>query len=267
MSKQINRPQLWADHLPVPKGTIDKYGRGHALILAAGQLTGATRLAATSCSRIGAGLVSVLAARRTDVYRASLPPQVMVWDGVFAKPSKVTVVLVGCGGVETRAFERLIGRSSNCHQIFDAGAIPAALRLRAPDRRHRIITPHRGEFDRTFPPSGGSIYDRAAAAARQTSSFVVLKGAETIIVAPDGNMVVNRRSSPYLATAGTGDVLAGMICGLVAQKMPPFEACCAAVWMHSEAALRFGPGLVASDIPDFTPAILGHLLAEEDMPD
>ena len=244
MSKQINRPQLWMDQLPVPTGTIDKYGRGHALILAASQLTGATRLAASACSRVGAGLVSVLSARRADIYRASLPPQIMVWDGVFAKPSRVTVVLAGCGGVDQRPFERLINRSSGCHQIFDAGAIPAALRLRMPDHRHRIITPHRGEFDRVFPPDGNSVHDRATAAARQTSSFVVLKGAETIIVAPDGDMAVNRRSSPYLATAGTGDVLAGMICGLVAQKMPSFEACCAAVWIHSEAApsLRSGVG-------------------------
>lgn len=265
MSKQINRPQLWADHLPVPAGTIDKYGRGHALILAASQLTGATRLAATACSRVGAGLVSVLSARRTDIYRVALPPQIMIWDGVFAKPSKVTVVLAGCGGVERRPFERLINRSSACHQIFDAAAIPAALSLRVPDRRHRIITPHRGEFDRIFPPDGNSIYERGAAAARKTSSLVVLKGAETIIVAPDGNMVVNRRSSPYLATAGTGDVLAGMICGLLAQKMPSFKACCAAVWMHSEAALRFGPGLVASDISDLVPSILSDLLDRKDL--
>ena len=79
-------------------------------------------------------------------------------------------------------------------------------------------------------------------------------------------MVVNRRSSPYLATAGTGDVLAGMICGLIAQKMPPFEACCAAVWMHSDAALRFGPGLVSSDIPGLFPAILHDLLSGKDPP-
>lgn len=145
--------------------------------------------------------------------------------------------------------------------MLDAGAIGAVMRHRAPTDRQRIITPHQGEFDRAFPDLGGGVETRAVAAARLTASLVVLKGRDTIVAAPDGRLVVNSRSSAYLATAGTGDVLAGLIAGLLAQGMPPFEACCAAIWIHAEAGIRFGPGLVAGDIPDMVPAILSRLLA------
>jgi len=261
VSMQVNRPPLWRDVLPTPAAEADKYARGHVLILGATELTGATRLAANACSRIGAGLVSVVATRRADVYRASLPPQVMVWDGVLHRPKRVSVILAGCGGADRQPLERVLARSSGCHQVLDAGAIGAVMRHRAPTDRQRIITPHRGEFDRAFPDLGGGVETRALAAARLTASLVVLKGPETIIVAPDGRLVVNSRSSAYLATAGTGDVLAGLIAGLLAQGMSPFEACCAAVWIHAEAGIRFGPGLVAGDIPDQVPTILSRLLA------
>jgi hydroxyethylthiazole kinase-like uncharacterized protein yjeF len=261
MSLQVNRPPLWRDLLPSPTPDADKYARGHVLVLGAPDLTGATRLAASASSRIGAGLVSVVATRRADVYRASLPPQVMVWDGVLHRPKRVSVVLAGCGGVDHQPLERVLARSSGCHQVLDAGAIKAVMRHRAPTDRQRIITPHLGEFDRAFPDLGGGVETRAVAAARLTASLVVLKGRDTIVAAPDGRLVVNSRSSAYLATAGTGDVLAGLIAGLLAQGMPPFEACCAAIWIHAEAAIRFGPGLVAGDIPDMVPAILSWLLA------
>ncbi len=261
MSMQVNRPPLWRDLLPTPAPDADKYARGHVLVLGAPDLTGATRLAASACSRIGAGLVSVVATRRADVYRASLPPQVMVWDGVLHRPKRVSVILAGCGGADRQPLERILARSSGCHQVLDAGAIGAVMRHRAPTDRQRIITPHMGEFDRAFPDLGGGVETRAVAAARLTASLVVLKGRDTIVAAPDGKLVINSRSSAWLATAGTGDVLAGLIAGLLAQGMPPFEACCAAVWMHAEAGIRFGPGLVAGDIPDMVPAILSRLLA------
>jgi len=261
MALQVNRPPLWRDGLPTPAPDADKYARGHVLVLGAPDLTGATRLAASACSRIGAGLVSVVATRRADVYRASLPPQIMVWDGVLHRPKRVSVVLAGCGGADRQPLERILARSSGCHQVLDAGAIGAVMRHRAPTDRQRIITPHQGEFDRAFPDLGGGVETRALAAARLTASLVVLKGRETIIAAPDGRLVLNSRSSAYLATAGTGDVLAGLIAGLLAQRMSPFEACCAAVWIHAEAGIRFGPGLVAGDIPRQVPAILSGLLA------
>ena len=248
MALQVNRPPLWRDGLPTPAPDADKYARGHVLVLGAPDLTGATRLAASACSR-------------ADVYRASLPPQVMVWDGVLHRPKRVSVVLAGCGGADRQPLERILARSSGCHQVLDAGAIGAIMRHRAPTDRQRIITPHQGEFDRAFPDLGGGVETRALAAARLTASLVVMKGRETIIAAPDGRLVVNSRSSAYLATGGAGDVLAGLIAGLLAQGMPPFEACCAAVWIHAEAAIRFGPGLVAGDIPDQVPAILSRLLA------
>jgi NAD(P)H-hydrate epimerase len=122
-----------------------------------------------------------------------------------------------------------------------------------------VLTPHDGEFIRLFGEMPGTREDRALAAARLSRAVVVLKGAQTVIAHPDGRVVVNDHSSPYLATAGAGDVLAGMTLGLLAQGMPAFEASCAAVWIHGEAALRFGPGLVAPDIIEQIPGILREL--------
>lgn len=124
-----------------------------------------------------------------------------------------------------------------------------------------VLTPHEGEFARLFPgllTKGRAV--AAAEAARRADAIVVLKGRETVIAAPDGRLRVNRNGSPWLATAGTGDVLAGMIGGLIAQRMDSFEAACAAVWMHAAMAEQHGPGLIAEDLPERLPAILLDLV-------
>ena len=125
-----------------------------------------------------------------------------------------------------------------------------------------MLTPHEGEFARAFPQLKGSREDKATEAAKTIGAHIVIKGASTIIAAPDGNTITNQHASPHLATAGSGDVLAGMILGLLAQGMDVFLASAAAVWIHGDVSISIGRGLVASDIPAQIPASLKKLFGE-----
>lgn len=254
-----NKPENWQHLIPRPDGQSHKYRRGHAIIFAAPELTGATRLAAEACSRIGAGLVTVLAGKSADIYRTTLPADIMVHEQSSEAIKGVTAMLGGAGGIRPVDRSKLYATPNAATRIFDAGALPTQEEFSSLDPRC-ILTPHEGEFDKTFGDSSDDRPARALEAAARSNAIVVLKGARTLIANPDGRLVENTHSSPYLAKAGTGDVLAGMITGLAAQGMEPFDAACAAVWIHGDAGLKIGPGLVATDIASTLPKVLKELL-------
>jgi NAD(P)H-hydrate repair Nnr-like enzyme with NAD(P)H-hydrate dehydratase domain len=250
---QDNHPDLWRSALKPPTLNTHKYERGLALVYGAPELTGATRLAASACARIGAGLVTVLSPpAAVDIYRASLPAHIMVREDLEWFDPRATVRLYGSGGLPKGVKIRL-----DRPVVLDADALRSL-----PDTLHErcVLTPHEGEFGRAFPEIVGARSDQALSAASKTGAIIVLKGAQTVIAHPDGRCVLNAHASPYLATAGSGDVLAGMIAGLLAQGLPSFEAACAAVWMHGDTALKFGPGLVASDLIEGIAVVLKEVL-------
>ncbi len=266
---QRNTPDLWIESFPCPRAEGHKYDRGHAVIYGAPELTGATRLAASACSRMGAGLVSVLVDQKVDLYRTVLPADIMVREtggmkrGGAKSLKNVSVALGGSGGISDVHQKKLLDNDFQSARVFDADALPVFGDFEKLDSLC-VLTPHEGEFERVFPDiKGDSREDRATQAAALCGSVLVLKGAQTIIADPMGRCVENNHASPYLAKAGTGDVLAGMIAGLIGQGMPVFEASCAAVWIHGEAGQRCGAGLVASDLSDILPFIFKDLLKKE----
>jgi NAD(P)H-hydrate epimerase len=266
-----NGPALWRHRLPQLEASGNKYGRGHALLVGGYPTTGAARLAARAAARMGAGLTTIAVPERgLDVYAAALT-SIMVRPLASAEDlprmlndRRFSAYLIGPGagiGEETR--ERALAMlGAGRPLLLDADAItvfaqdPKALfqAIRGPC----VLTPHDGEFARLFDPSGDKL-TRARRAARESGALIVLKGADTVIAAPDGSAVINSNAPPTLATGGSGDVLGGMILGLLTQGMHAFAAAAAAVWMHGAAAQDFGPGLLAEDLPDLLPGVLRRL--------
>lgn len=252
-----NSPALWSALLPRPAPDAHKYHRGHSIILGANNYTGATRLAAEACSRIGSGLVTVLSATQADLYRATLPADIMVRADNIDALNRPTTLLAGPGGCDEDQARQLLAADPELPLILDADAIRLSPELSS---RTCVLTPHAAEFERYFQTTADQTTDQAAAAAQSSGHVIVLKGPYTVIAAPEGRVALNTTASPYLAKAGTGDVLAGLITGLVAQGMPPFEAACAAVWIHGQAGMRIGPGLIPQDIVGELRSILKDLL-------
>lgn len=270
---ETNAPALWHHLLPWPGPDTHKHHRGRLGVVSGGRLrTGAARLAARAGLRVGAGLVRVLCPPDAAPVVAAAVEAIMV--DAFETPEDLVrlaegldcVVIGPAAGLTTATAANLaaLGRTP-ATLVVDADALtwfrdqPEGLFacLQPGD----VLTPHAGEFERIFP--GGLAHDRETAAheaARRCGSHIVLKGHETVIAAPDGRTRVNPNGSPWLATAGSGDVLAGMIGGLIAQGMDSFEAASAAVWIHAAAAGQFGPGLTADDLPDLIPAVLAGLV-------
>lgn len=257
MEATRNTPAVWRDAFPIPSPLSHKYDRGHAVIFGAPKLTGATRLAAAACSRIGAGLVTVMAGEPADVLRSSLPADIMVSEGRIADIRQVDVVLAGPGGTDAAQQAEILAVDPATPIVLDAAAI--SLADWSNDSRPRVLTPHAGEFAKEFSHLVGDAVTRARAASRQSASVVILKGPQTVVADAHGHATMHDRPNPYLSKAGTGDVLAGFVTGLIAQGMPVFEAACAAVWIHGEAGARCGIGLTAPDLEAAVPAILAEL--------
>ena len=269
---RLNRPSLWRSRFVLPQPEHHKYSRGHALMLAGDRMTGAGRLAARAARRAGAGLFSLCADRSVlPVYMSDLPGMIVHERGDFAAllgDTRHNALLLGPGLAVGEAARKAVLGALKMRRatVLDADALtsfaddPSTLFFAVHEQT--VLTPHQGEFDRVFGRSDASKLARVQDAAYRAGAVIVLKGADTIIAAPDGRIAINANAPPYLATAGSGDVLAGLITGLLAQKMPVFEAAAAAVWMHGAAAARFGPGLIAEDLPEQIPDLLRELYGE-----
>lgn len=264
----------WRAAWPWPDPDTHKHARGRmAVVSGKATQTGAARLAARAGLRIGAGLVRILCP--PDAAPVIAPTVEAIMLATFTSPGALAheaepmdAVAIGpAAGVNEATAQNVRALAgTGAALVIDADGLTSF--EHAPDDlfavldRDDVLTPHEGEFKRLFP----GLLDRgreaaALEAARRSGAVVVLKGRETVIASADGRVALNDNGSPWLATAGSGDVLTGMIAGLAAQRMPSFEAARAAVWMHAEAGARFGPGLIADDLPDLLPAVLADLYA------
>jgi len=279
----VNEPALWRAHFPEPRIDGHKYRRGHAVVVSGGAVTtGAARLAARAALRAGAGLVTIAAPHAAFAIQAAANTAVMVRpvDGAselagFLADRRFNAVVLGPGGgiggaLRAQVLAALAGPRA---VVLDADALtsfadePEALfgPIRARSGHPTVLTPHEGEFARLFgavlpTDENPSKLERAVAAARVSGATVVLKGPDTVIAAPDGRAAVNANAPAWLATAGTGDVLAGFIAGLLGQGMPGFEGASAAVWLHGEAAIAAGPGMISEDLSERLPTVYRRLL-------
>ncbi|WP_269929445.1 NAD(P)H-hydrate dehydratase [Aminobacter sp. HY435] len=284
-----NDPVWWLALFPSPANDAHKYSRGHVGVFSGCiAATGAARLSAMAAARAGAGAVTVLSPaaalaanaahltsiilRRNDTFEDTLgflaarKPEVLVYGpGLGPEPEvgrfaidlmsnadgRFGALVIDADGITSLAQQRQL--------FFDAAG-----RVRAPTL---VLTPHHGEFGRLFPDIAAdaalSKVERARAAATRANATVIYKGPDTVIASPDGRAAINANGTPLLATAGSGDVLTGIVAALIAQAMPPFEAACAAVWLHAEAAQRFGPGLIAEDLPFALRAVLSELVSRQ----
>jgi NAD(P)H-hydrate epimerase len=266
-----NDPALWLAQLPRLQDGGNKYNRGHALIFGGYPMTGAARMAARAAARVGAGLTTVAVSEAALAVYATALLSIMVrpvvtpqdCDRLLADP-RISAFLIGpgagvCEATRARALAMLrTGRAT----LLDADALSAFEHdrpaLYTAITGPCVMTPHEGEFKRVFDARGDKL-TRTRAAARCSGAVIVLKGADTVIAAPDGRAIINANAPPTLATAGSGDVLSGIVLGLLAQGMEPLLAAAAAVWMHGAAAASFGPGLLAEDLPELLPGVLRQL--------
>jgi len=280
-----NNPGLWRGKLPVPQAASHKYGRGHAVVVSGGLTqTGAARLAAMAALRGGAGLVTLASPRDALAVNAATNLAVMVRPvdaaaefEVMLADSRFNAVAIGPGagvGLRVRelALTALMGPRA---VVLDADALMSfadygeQLFGALNKNRNAVLTPHSGEFHRLFDKSLESIPAASVskllatkAAAGVAGAVVVHKGADTVVAAPHGRVAINANAPPWLATAGSGDVLAGLITGLVAQGMPTFEAAAAGVWIHGEAAAAVGPGLISEDLAPRFGEVFRRLLGD-----
>lgn len=265
-----NDPSLWS--LPWPDADAHKHERGHVMV-ASGPLarTGAARLAARAALRAGAGLVTVLSPSDALAENAAQLTAIMVREAAnvdaYAEAARTARCLVigpafGTHKPEYERLEAALQVKDRCPLVLDADALTLLSPFTHGFTERDVLTPHVGEFRRAFPGIWSHASDRIEAAreaAAYTRCNVLLKGPDTVIAAPDGRAVVNTTGTPFLATAGSGDVLAGIIAGLIGQGMDSFDAACAGAWLHGKVAEIAGPGLIAEDMTEKLPLILNGL--------
>ena len=279
-----NVPALWRAHFPSPQTEGHKYSRGHAVVVSGPSWsTGAARLAARGALRAGAGLVTLASPPEALAVNAASNFAVMVRpvDGAaelsaFLADHRLNALAIGPGvGVSEATCELVLAvLSGDRGVVLDADAMTSfaatperlVTAIRARGSAATILTPHEGEFSRYFGAldertKAGSKLERVRFAAQRIGAVVVLKGADTVVAVPDGRASIAANAPPYLATAGSGDVLTGIALGLLAQGMPAFEAASAAVWLHGEAAAAYGPGLISEDLPEMLPRVYRRLAA------
>ncbi|MFE0014326.1 NAD(P)H-hydrate dehydratase [Mesorhizobium sp. NPDC059054] len=288
-----NQPSLWRRAFPSPAVDTHKYRRGHVGIFSGGPTsTGAARLSALAAARAGAGAVTVFSPGNALAVNAMHLTSIMLRKvddvaelaavlgegrssafvlgpgfGVGEKARDFALAILAAGGRLAEAGAKGIVLDADGitafrdapQWLFEAAARPEAPAL--------VLTPHEGEFARLFSDIAGnddlSKLGKARAAAAAAHAVVIYKGADTVIAAPDGRAAINANGAPWLATAGSGDVLAGIVAGLIAQRMPAFEAACAGVWLHAEAGSRFGLGLIAEDLPAALPPVIKSLSGQD----
>jgi len=280
-----NVPSLWRSSFPVPRIDGHKYARGHVLVASGDAAsTGAARLSARGALRAGAGLVTLATPRDALAVNASALTAIMVRAvdtaiefGEQLGDSRFNACVIGPGaGVSDRTRDFVhTALSARRGLVLDADALTSF--AHAPDRLFEsikashdpqvVLTPHEGEFPRLFSDisnkhPGRSKLERVRTAAERAGAVVLLKGPDTTVASPDGRATIAANAPPWLATAGSGDVLAGIIAGLLAQGVPAFEAASIGVWMHGEAAREAGPGLIAEDLTEVLPAVHRRLYDE-----
>jgi hydroxyethylthiazole kinase-like uncharacterized protein yjeF len=277
-----NDPQLWRGSFPVPRIDGHKYARGHAVVVSGDvTATGAARLAGRGALRAGAGLVTVASPRDALTVNAAALTAVMVRaidtaaefaDLMADRRHNACVIGPGAGlGQRTRDLV-LAALSAKSALVLDADALtsfadcPEQLfeAIKTEAFPQLVLTPHEGEFSRLFSDIDNnnplcSKLERVRMAAQRSGAVVLLKGPDTVVASPDGRAAIAANAPPWLATAGSGDVLAGIIGAFLAQRAPAFEAACIGVWMHGEAGSEAGPGLIAEDLPEVLPAVFRRL--------
>ncbi len=280
-----NIPQYWRNAFPVPRIDGHKYARGHVVVVSGGlAATGAARMSARGALRAGAGLVTVASPRDALAVNATALTAVMVrpidTPVEFAElwtDKRLNTCVIGPGagvGDRTRDFV-VTALTAKRNLVLDADALTSFAdapdhlfeAIKASDDPQVVLTPHEGEFPRLFSDisnkhPGRSKFERVRAAAERSGAVVLLKGPDTVVASPDGRATIASNAPPWLATAGAGDVLAGMIAAMLAQGVAAFEAASIAVWMHGEAAREAGPGLIAEDLAEVLPAVFRHLYDE-----
>jgi hydroxyethylthiazole kinase-like uncharacterized protein yjeF len=244
-----NRPGLW--RLPAHQAQDHKYARGVVTVLGGATMPGAARLAAGGSRHAGAGMVTIAATQGAELYRAT-EPGLIVSDrdlGELLQDARRTAWVCGPGlGADAAAKALPVLLASGRHVVVDADALTIC--AGAPERLRgaTVLTPHEGEFTRVFGPPMPDRLGAAREAASKVGAVVLLKGSDTIIAAPDGRAAINANAPPWLATAGAGDVLSGIIAALLSQGMPAWESACAGAWLHGEAAQVAGAGMIAEDL-------------------